>query len=91
MSSMRFSRSDSIETSPVGERVVLYDPRSRKAVVLNPTGAWLWKTLSTPQSAEALSRQLQARFPSVEAAQIQQDVENCLRQLTEQELLHADS
>ena len=90
-SSACFSRSASIETSPVGDRVVLYDTRSRKAIVLNPTGTWLWKTLSTPQSSEELSRQLQARFPSVASEQIQQDVETCLQQLMEQELLLKDA
>ena len=63
---------------------MLYDTRSRKAIVLNPTGAWLWNSLSTPQSVSELSQQLQSRFPAVEAAQIQKDVEECLRQLTEQ-------
>ena len=87
MPSARFQRSSSIETSPVGDRVVLYDTVSRKAIVLNPTGAWLWNSLSTPRSADELSQQLQARFPTVEERRIQEDVAACLRQLTEQEVV----
>lgn len=91
MSSVIYHRNIAIETSPVGDRVVLYHSVSRKAIVLNPTGAWLWQALSTPQSMQQLAQQLQARFPSVAAAQIQQDVENCLRQLAEQELLQLEA
>lgn len=89
--SIRFCRSRAIETSPVGDRVVLYATVSRKAIVLNPTGAWLWQALSTPQTSAELAQQLQSRFPSVAPAQIQEDVEACLRQLSEQELLQQEA
>jgi hypothetical protein len=88
---MRYSRGSSIDASPVGDRVVLYDRNSRKAVVLNPTGAWLWQALSTPQTADELSQQLHARFPSTQAAQVKADVEICLRDLTKQQLLHEEA
>ena len=88
---MRYSQSPAVETSPVGDRVVLYDNASRKAIVLNPTGAWLWQQLSTPSSAAELTQKLQARFSNVDAAQVQADVEACLKSLVEQELLHEEA
>jgi sensor domain CHASE-containing protein len=87
----RFRRSDSVETSPVGDRVVLYDGRSRKAIVLNPTGAWLWQQLSHTHTVDELSQQLQTRFPATDAAQIRADVENCLQDLVRQELLQTEA
>jgi hypothetical protein len=90
-SSSHYRRADSVETSPVGDRVVLYEGRSRKAIVLNPTGAWLWQQLSTPRTADELSQQLQAQFPATDGAQIRADVESCLHDLVRQELLQAEA
>lgn len=84
---MLYSQSSSVETSSVGDRVVLYDSVSRKAIVLNPTGAWLWNQLQNPQSAAQLAQALQLQFPHIEAAQLQTDVESCLRELMQQQLL----
>lgn len=84
---MYYSQNSTVEASPVGDRVVLYDNASRKAVVLNPTGAWLWGQLSTRCSTDELVQKLQVRFPDVDAAQISADVETCLRDLTQQQLL----
>ncbi len=70
---------------------MLYATDSRKAVVLNPTGAFLWQALSTPQTGEELALKLQARFPSVAPGQIQEDVEACLRQLSEQDVLQQEA
>jgi sensor domain CHASE-containing protein len=75
----------------VGDRVVLYEGRSRKAVVLNPTGAWLWQQLNGSQTVDELSERLQARFPATDAAQIRADVESCLHDLVRQELLQTEA
>lgn len=88
---MRYSQSTSIETSTIGDRVVLYDCVSRKAVVLNPTGTLLWHEMKTPRDAAQLAQFLQARFPQIEAAQLQNDVETCLHDLMQQQLLRSDA
>ncbi|HEX8236176.1 MAG TPA: PqqD family protein [Abditibacteriaceae bacterium] len=75
----------------MGDRVVLYEGRSRKAVVLNPTGAWLWQQLNGSQTVDELSERLQARFPATDAAQIRADVESCLHDLVRQELLQTEA
>lgn len=87
---MRYIPLASVETSVIGDRVVLYDNASRKAVVLNPTGALLWRQLKTPQNATELAQFLQSKFPQIEAAQLQNDVETCLRDLMQQNLLRED-
>lgn len=88
---MRYIRNPNVETSPVGDRVVLYDTQTRKAVVLNPTGAFLWTQLSTRKSADELAEQLQTRFAQVAREQLQTDVEACLHSLCEQKLLLEES
>ncbi len=88
---MYYIQSSHVETSPVGDRVVLYDNVSRKAVVLNPTGAWLWVQLSTRSSPDELTDKLQTRFASVPREQLQADVEACLRDLSHQNLLHEEA
>ncbi len=88
---MLYSRPSHIETSPVGDRVVLYDTVSRKAVVLNPTGAFLWAQLSTRSSVDELAQKLQERFAGVEAARLRADVEACLQSLIAQQLLHQEA
>lgn len=70
---------------------MLYEGRSRKAVVLNPTGAWLWQQLNGSQTVDELSERLQARFPATDAAQIRADVESCLHDLVRQELLQTEA
>ncbi len=88
---MRYSRPSHVETSPVGDRVVLYDSVSRKALVLNPTGALLWATLSTPSSADELAQTLKNRYANVELAQLRADVEACLQSLLAQQFLHQEA
>ena len=88
---MHYSQSPTGETSPVGDRIVFYDNASRKAVVLNPTGAWLCQQLSTRLSVDELVQKLRARFASVDATQIRADVEKCLCDPTQQQLLREEA
>jgi hypothetical protein len=70
---------------------VLGDSASQKALVLNLTSAWLWQQLSARLSADKFVQKLQARFSNVDATQISADVEKCLRDLTQQQLLHQEA
>lgn len=87
---MRYRQNTSVETTSVGDRVVLYETITRKAIVLNPTGAWLWQQLHAPRRANELAQLLQLRYASVPLAILQADVEACLRDLNEQKLLCED-
>lgn len=86
-----FVRSQKIENSRVGERNVLYHRDSGKAIVLNPTGSWLWEQLSTPQTAEALIAVLQQRFPEVSPEQALRDVEAFLDELKEHQAVTSEA
>ena len=49
MASGSYSRSSDASASTVGDRVVLYHRTSRAALVLNPTGSWMWQQLDHPE------------------------------------------
>jgi hypothetical protein len=66
---------------------VLYHRTSRKAVVLNPTGSFIWQLLATPQTLGALAERLQARFPELAEEQARGDVEVFLHELLQHGLV----
>jgi hypothetical protein len=83
MIATRYIRSPEASASLVGDRVVLYHRVSRAALVLNPTGSWIWDQLQTPQTEAALAAGLGARFPSVPAEHIARDVRAFLDELVQ--------
>lgn len=69
-----YTRSTDATASAVGERVVLYHRVTRTAIVLNPTGAWMWQRLMDPRTATDLAREMRERHPSLAADQAERDV-----------------
>lgn len=77
-----YARSDQIEASTVGDRVVLYHRTSRTALALNPTGSHLWERLARPASTEDLTAALRNRFPALAPEDALRDVSSFLDELT---------
>jgi hypothetical protein len=71
-----------VETSPVGDRVVLYNRSSRAALVLNPTGSYLWDRLAKPASSDDLTTALRDRYPTLAPEDALRDVASFLNELT---------
>ena len=78
-----YARSARVEVSRVGERVVLYHRDNGKALVLNPTGTWLWEQLVTSHTRDQLVAALRERHAELSAQQALQDTEAFLRELHE--------
>jgi hypothetical protein len=78
-----YARSEQVEHSAVGDRVVLYHRTSRSALVLNPTGSRLWQRLASPASHEDLATALQEWFPSLAREDALGDVSSFLDELTQ--------
>jgi hypothetical protein len=74
MSAPLYARSAEATESTVGDRVVLYHRISRTALVLNPTGTWIWQQLASPRPLAELATGLRARFHSIDEAQADRDV-----------------
>jgi hypothetical protein len=77
-----YARSEQVEASAVGDRVVLYHRLSRSALVLNPTGSWLWERLASPASPQELTATLRDRFPALSPDDALRDVSFFLDELT---------
>ena len=77
-----YVRSDHVEVSAVGNRVVLYHRTSRSALVLNPTGSHLWDRLGTPAALPDLVAALCEKFPALSAEDARKDVAAFLDELT---------
>ncbi len=69
----RYRWSSLVDPSTVGDRVVLYHRQSKKALVLNPTGARLWSRLDTPRTESELAESLATHFPSLSVEQARTD------------------
>jgi hypothetical protein len=78
----QYARSADATASAVGERVVLYHRLSRTAIVLNPTGGWMWQRLSQPRTAEELTAALRQRFPALTVEDAERDVTSFLADLS---------
>ena len=82
-----YQRNAQTDTSVVGERLIVFERASKSAIVLNPTGAQIWRALETPQTAAQLSAALQTQYPDMGATQLQSDVEKYLGELRDQKLV----
>jgi hypothetical protein len=78
-----YTRSAHAVASSVGDRVVLYHRTSKTAIVLNPTGSWLWEQLSQPRTPGQLAEKLLERFPTVQPDEAAGDVARFLGELTQ--------
>lgn len=83
----RFVQRSQVETSKVGDRVVLFDQRMGRALVLNPTGALVWNALIEPRSPAELASVLTEAFPSIAEAQAAKDVMTYIEQLLSEGLV----
>ncbi len=83
----RFKQNQGIETSKVGDRVVLYEEATGRAIVLNPAGAILWPLMSEPITAELLSKELCEAVSGLPEAQAEADVAAYLQQMLDQKLI----
>jgi hypothetical protein len=87
MAAELFARSSDASASTVGDRVVLYHRVSRSALVLNPTGSWIWDQLETPRSVAALTESLRGRFPALSSEDAGRDVQAFLADLTRHDMI----
>lgn len=76
-----YARSEQVEGSAVGDRVVLYHRTSRSALVLNPTGSRLWEWLASPATPQDLAAALRERFPTLTREDALRDVSAFLDEL----------
>ncbi len=87
----RYRRSDRVDETRVGDRVVLFQRDTGSGVVLNPTGSIIWESLESARTPGDLSLVLAGRFPATPAEQISADVSSYLGALIEQSLIAGET
>ncbi len=80
-------RSDRVDETRVGDRVVLYHRESGSGIVLNPAGSRIWDSLATPAAANDLVAQLAREHVAIPRDQIAADVAAYVSSLMEQKLI----
>lgn len=80
-------RSERVDETRVGDRVVLYQRDTGSGVVLNPTGSRIWDSLTMPASAKDLVEQLARENLAIPRDRIAADVETYVNSLKEQKLI----
>jgi hypothetical protein len=86
MMSVDYMRSPRVDVSRVGERAVLYHRDSRTALVLNPSGSWLWDQLATARSRDQLAAALRGRY-NLSSDQAERDTDQFLSDLRHHQAL----
>jgi Coenzyme PQQ synthesis protein D (PqqD) len=81
-----YTRNGRIDVSRVGQRAVLYHRDSREAIVLNPSGSWLWDQLASSRTADQLTSVLQQQY-HLSPEQAAQDVDHFLNDLRRHDAL----
>lgn len=87
----RLRRSNRVDETRVGDRVVLYHRDTGSGMVLNPTGSMIWDALAAPQSAADLAAGLSARYPALEREKITADVGTYVESLLDNGLIASES
>ncbi|HUQ99369.1 MAG TPA: PqqD family protein [Gemmatimonadaceae bacterium] len=80
-------RSDRVDETRVGDRVVLYHRDTGSGVVLNPAGSRIWDSLATPASTNDLVERLAREHLAVPRDRIAADVATYVTSLKEQKLI----
>ena len=80
-------RSDRVDETRVGDRVVLYHRDTGSGAVLNPSGSRIWDSLMTPASCNDLVERLAREHQSTPRDRIAADVDSYVASLKEQKLI----
>jgi len=82
-----YRRNPSIETAPLDEEAILFNPAANRFVVMNSTGGFIWNLLEEARSADHLARAVCDHFAQVSLPDAMRDVENILAQMESQNLI----
>ncbi len=67
-------RSDRVDETRIGDRLVLYQRDTGTGIVLNPMGSLVWDSLETPRSIEDVAEILANQHRTTPRQQIDKDV-----------------
>lgn len=77
----RYQRRAAIETAPLHDETILFDPGANRFCLLNQTAAFLWEHLQAPSSADDLCHKVCQHFAAVDKVAALKDVESALGEM----------
>ena len=86
-----FQRSNHVDTTHVGDRLVVYSRVNQTSLVLNPTGSEVWSHLEQPHSTEQLVDLFAQKYPSEQTNHIASDIENYVQDLVHHGVVSTNS
>ena len=79
--SNQFVRAPGIETAPMKDETVLFNPGNRKFCVLNVTAAMIWDILDRPRTVAEIVASVCERYQGVDEDKVERDVRKALDEL----------
>lgn len=70
-----------LETAPLEEGAVVFEPTSGKFLLFNSSAACVWSQLASATTAESLASALVGRFSGLSEATALQDAQNLVEQM----------
>ena len=83
----RYVRNARVETAPMKDETVLFNPGNKKFCVLNVTAAMIWGILDRPRTVPEIVASVCAQYASADPAKVEQDVRQALNELQEIECI----
>jgi len=77
-----FKQNPAAETAPLGQGLVVLEPKARKFCALNATSSLIWSRLNEPASEEQLARHLVDNYQGVNESDARRDVRTILDEMT---------
>ena len=78
-----YNRNPVVESAPMRDEMVIFNPGNGKFCHLNATAALLWSKLETPQTAQELVGAIESYFEGADSSRASRDVQAALSQLLE--------
>ena len=88
---MKYQRKANVESAPMTDETLLYEPTSVKFCALNDTGSFLWSRLETPRTVRELMHDLSTAYRLENEAQVEQDLQQFLDQFVGLSFVAADA
>ena len=79
---MRYQRNPAVESAPMQQEVILFEPVANTFCLLNGTAAFLWDRLEHPATADELATALCGHYQGVDTTRAAADVETALAEFS---------
>src|SRR3979490_913712 len=76
-----YCRCASIETAPLQDETILFNPERKQFCVLNRTASMIWNQLATPTTTETLAAHVCKSFSGVSMEEVLRDADRTVQEM----------